>query len=210
MGTRHIYIGFSPALPLQCRFPILQSVLTLFLPAPFINNHRTAEERVNMLESSIHDLPQDILSSTGLDHRNIIAIMYTTEQTEGQAFSPVVLIGTPLPPPISLPGGECVPSPLVRGGHTRLLEREWGVPTRIRGQILLYSRHICNLCYTLSFFNRPAWGQILIESMDAGKVTFHLKSGFSTLKSGFSAAGVSQSLQIEDTVSHVGIFDPAL
>jgi hypothetical protein len=31
-----IYIGFSPALPLQCRFPILQSVLTLFLPAPLI------------------------------------------------------------------------------------------------------------------------------------------------------------------------------
>ncbi len=46
-------------------------------------------------------------------------------------------------PPTPSTGGECVPPPPpVRGGHSRLQEREWGVPIRTRGQTLCYTRYI--------------------------------------------------------------------
>jgi hypothetical protein len=62
------------------------------------------------------------------------------------SFSPVVGIGT-LPPPHPQARVHS-PPPLVPGGHTRLLERGWGVPVPKRGHslvllFLIYMYFVC-------------------------------------------------------------------
>jgi hypothetical protein len=48
-------------------------------------------------------------------------------------------LGLPHPPTRK----RVLPPPLVPGGSLALRERGWGVPIRMRGQTLCYSRHIC-------------------------------------------------------------------
>ncbi len=67
----------------------------------------------------------------------------SAEQTECQAFSPVVRIGTTPPPH---PQASVSYPPSVRGGgiHTRWGERGWGIPIPTKGPTL-YFRFLCTL-----------------------------------------------------------------
>ncbi len=182
-----------------------------FLPAPLINNHRTAEERVNMLQSCrlagyiiLHCWTIRICMECNSDP------VYHRVDTELGFFSSRLNWNPPIPH--LLTRSRVCPLPFCPGGaHSPAGEGVGGVPIRMRGQTLLYSRYILFLCHTLSFFNRPAWdgGAIQIESMDAGKVTFHLKSWlFDPKIQLFSGRCFSEFIDWR-YISHVDIFDPA-
>ncbi len=79
------------------------------------------------------------MTRTSKENHTFVVVVETystpTEQTEGQAFSPVVRIGTPTTSPL-----------WYRGGTHSLAGEGVGAPIRTRGQTLWYSSYICTFC----------------------------------------------------------------